>query len=338
MTDQTPAGSIKQTLTAWLQIGRLHTASAEIGAFAIAGYLAGIRGVNLIPIAAFAVLYHFVGFGENSLVDWLKGYDVDDPNKQHHPLNTSALKPDIVKHVIILTQLIGVLGFILLMYFYNHFSYLGVILFILAVILGNVYNFYAKSYKPAAPLEISFSYLFIVMSIFMVVGGINSVRSGLFFAFVFFYILSQIAFAGELKDISNLKEPNLLRMLNVEADGDRLDLGGKGLVFLFMLTIPKLVLIVLISIASYGISAIGVLTMVVAILMIAAYFNNSIRMGGNHDTALKVMGAGEALTYIALVLVVGLSPVYLVSLIAVPMAWFVVFNMIEWKTLIKPAV
>jgi hypothetical protein len=336
-----PGGGMR--IRAWLQLFRLHTASAELGGLGIAAFLAGVRGWMLLPVLLFAILWHATGFGENSLLDWIYGYDRNDPSKAHHPLNTGAIRRSMATDTIVGMHILGIVFFIGMIYLYHTVADnipISLLLFALAILFGNAYNFIGKRNKWAAAVEISLTFSLLTGSIFFLAGGTFGAVPLLLLLYAFFYVYFQIAFAGEWKELGQQNERNILRQLRCYVDSDgNYHMSGAGKVFGAIFTVIKAVLLLLIAAYVYrqiaAVAAIGVPAVIVLSLYLAMLLRARERGKG-----LTVMGAGEALSYIILVpaiISVAQWP-YVLLFILLPMIWFVALNRLTWNTFLAPQV
>lgn len=325
----------------WLQFFRIHTASAELGGLGIAAYLAGVRGFGLVPIMLFAILWHATGFGENSLLDWVHGYDRNDPSKAHHPLNTGTIRQAEAKDVVITMHILGIVFFIGMMLLYHtRAAAASLLLFALAILFGNIYNFYGKRNKWAAAVEISLTFSLLTAAVFFMANGAFGPLPLLLFLYAFFYVFFQIAQMGEAKELGQMNERNLLRRMGsyVDADGVYHISAGNN-TFMWALTFIKGgLLIAAVSLVYASQTAFAVMVLLIALVLVGYSF------GFQHITtrkeALKVMGAGEALSYVILVpaiISVAQWP-YVLLLILLPMGWFVLLNKATWGTILAPQV
>lgn len=195
----------------WLILFRSHTAMLEapIAAMGAAVALGQVFTVEVIYWALFGVLYHFTGYGLNSYVDWKKGYDKDDPFKQHHPLNQGSLDPHTVRVVLYcLLVFTFVYGAILAWP-----STLALIAISVMVVCGMVYNYWGKeiSYK-FIPITIAHSLIFAVP--YLTYGSVDLILVAAFAALIFHHTF-QILISGDIKDITQ-DESSLLDRIGIK--------------------------------------------------------------------------------------------------------------------------
>lgn len=189
---------VLEILKQWLIFFRAHTGilEAPIPAMGAALALGGIWRVEVILWAFVGLLYHYAGYGQNSYYDWEGGYDKGDPHKQHHPLNTGAIKPSIAKiaanGMVFLTLLVMLLVI--------GPEPLPIALLLIALICGLIYNTKGK--------ELTHKYLFISVAHSMLFLIPYSLYTGTItpYAFLVFVALVvhhsfQIAISGDMKDI-----------------------------------------------------------------------------------------------------------------------------------------
>jgi len=155
---------------------------------------------------AAGVLYHLAGYGMNSLEDWRAGFDKEDPHKQHHPLNSGTLSESSSSLVVYSLFVAAVVYAIVL----ARFNVLAVVVISLGVMSGVAYNLLAKGtvFKPV-PIAIAHTTMFITP--YVALGGsLESVTFWLAVVFMLFWVAFQIGISGEIKDLEDTGEYNVL--------------------------------------------------------------------------------------------------------------------------------
>lgn len=225
-------------LRAWLRFFRAHTAILE-SPLAIIGAAISL-GTLWKPIiffwCIFGVIYHFVGYGMNSYVDWKKGFDKDDPQKQHHPLNTGEISPDDAKNAIIITLVTLILYGLII----ARFSLVAIVSALIMLVSGVAYNYLGKYTRfKFIPISIVHTMVFIFPFLQYQDGvQISSGTIGLLFVLMalayFIHHIFQIAISGDIKDIKQ-DEATLLKDLGLELriSIDNILILDSGLVVLF---------------------------------------------------------------------------------------------------------
>jgi len=182
----------------WLRLLRAHTVVLE-APMAFLGAAIGLGTVYDPRVGAwllFGALYHGVGYGMNSYVDWEKGFDKEDDAKQHHPLNTGEIKPETAKKVIY--GLTGILTVYLLVLVNFHLPSVG--LAVLMIASGLVYNYFGKYISlKAIPISIAHTLVFFIP--YYTYAQEVSIYIVLVTAAYFVHHIYQIAVAGDIKDI-----------------------------------------------------------------------------------------------------------------------------------------
>ncbi|MEM3290261.1 MAG: UbiA family prenyltransferase [Candidatus Micrarchaeaceae archaeon] len=318
----------------YLQLGRAQTASVEIGGFTIAGILSHTPLWLIIIYAFMGLLTHLAGFGENSISD-LK-YDKSDPNKQKHPLVSGKISLTQGWRFVLFLQTIVIL-FVSIIVVYRG-TYLSLIPFLIFIIFGYIYNHYAKIHKVLGVFSISLSFASIFLTMAMLWNGSISLLIWSVTIYSFLYVMLQIAILGEIKDIEQSKENNILRRLGLKISfiNDKKYYIPSKLVIIFVVGLffirwYSLFVISLFTMFSY---LIIFLIFNVATLIIYSYslrHYSSIHIW-NRNKELRNMGLLEAFTYV--LLVIALSPVLgilaTLLLIFIPMLWFIFMNKFLW--------
>ena len=191
---------------------RAHTGilEAPIPALGAAAALGTLWDLQVALWAIVGLLYHYAGYGQNSYYDWEKGYDKDDPHKQHHPLNTGEIDPDNAKvaanglvaaTVVLIVSLAGL-------------NLLAISLIVVAFASGVIYNVYGKS------IEHKYIFLAIAHSMLFLIAYATYADTVTPYALLIFLALVvhhsfQIAISGDLKDIEQ-DEGSVLEEFGIE--------------------------------------------------------------------------------------------------------------------------
>lgn len=202
---------VAQKFKQWLIFFRAHTGMLEapIPAFGAAVALGSLWRVEVLAWAVVGLLYHYAGYGQNSYYDWEKGYDKDDPHKQHHPLNTGAINPERAKFAANGMVAATVLAIVML----TGFTVVPLLLLAIALLSGLLYNLYGKSVTHKyVLLAIAHSMLFVIP--YTLYGNGNPRFAAMIFLALVVHHCFQIAISGDVKDI-NQEESSLLNKIGV---------------------------------------------------------------------------------------------------------------------------
>lgn len=185
----------------------MHTAILETPMVVIGAAigLGTLWDLEILKWVLFGVLYHAVGYGMNSYTDWKKGFDRDDPRKQHHPLNTGDINPETAK--IVTYSMLSVM--VLYGLYISNFSLEAIIVLTIMLISGVTYNLFGK-YMTLKFIPISIAHT----SVFILPYAVYSDNTSALVVFLtiayFIHHIFQIAISGEMKDIDQ-DEANFLR-------------------------------------------------------------------------------------------------------------------------------
>ena len=197
-------------LRRYSQLTRAHSAPLEVIPAAVGAAVPATDALSWTVglWGMYGMLYHLAGYGMNSYSDWRNGFDRADPNKSHHPLNRGTLSKEWAKRVIIgLLGLTFLYGVGLSLYF-GSIRAAGIVF--IGFLSGVLYNEFGK-YMPHKwmPIAVAHSTVFLVP--YIALGGSVTTGAGpLMLAYVFLWVVFQIAVSGELKDL-NRDESNLLK-------------------------------------------------------------------------------------------------------------------------------
>jgi len=326
------AGGIGERILDYLRVGRAHTASMEMGFMPLAAYLGGVK-LQLLP--AFIILgwlVHVSGFGMNSVTDFMYGYDAVDPAKAHHPLSAGRLTTAQASLFITATQMASLAGFLLLSR-----SYPADAMLVVYIVAGWWYNIYAKRYKIAGIASIGISFTALFLATFMVAGAWPSILAIMAAAYMGLYNAYMVGVTGDLKDVgTKSNERNMMKILGVHLSGDELVVPRAATVWAIMLSMISASLLIGMAFASHA-PWFWIATIAVLSVGSFTYYALTLMKPGpfRHEWRLKVMGAGQAWSYVLLILTVihlmwGWLPIAVVLFLVVPVVYFYAMNRILW--------
>ena len=321
----------------YLKCTRAHTAPLEmIPAIVGAAVATGdVTSPEVVIWAVFGLLYHLAGYGMNSYTDWANGYDMMDENKAHHPLNTGTIKPTTAKKLVM-----GLLGITLIytaVFAYPSYAAIGMVLG--ATVLGSVYNEYGKKFQEKwIPISVAHSMTFAVPYVASSVDP-NPYILGLGTAFVFLWVVFQIAVSGEVKDIMQ-DEENYLSKLGTQTMAGGVYFSSQTHIFSIVVKTASFVVALLMTIV---LGRTGVSAALVLLFASAGYFmmGKLLKSGTYHrNNRIQQMSFIEmCMVYIMLSSVIGSIGIVPATVLMIgATAWVMVFNQIEWGTTLAPDV
>jgi 4-hydroxybenzoate polyprenyltransferase len=338
------------TLKDWLQLFRSHTSPLEMVITVTGSALAvgTVLDIRVLLFLLFGWLYHNSGYGHNSVEDFIQGYDRDDPNKVHHPLQRGTIDPQKARYVcIVLVAATFLYGIFITRLNLTAMVLLGVITF-----SGAAYNIFGKRMKGKfIPIAVAHS-LLLPFAYFGSGGGLRLISGYPYFedplflvvllsvSYMVVQITYQIMIEGDLKDI-DMDEASLLRKLGADVRNGwfKASLAARG----FSLLIKSISIILLFwMIFTAGGNPVSYLILIVfSVLMILQDDRMMKERTWDHSSTLKDMAIMEVLSTFALLLAVspfigGLWLALLVMLMNT--GYFIVMNRFLWGTFIKPRV
>jgi 4-hydroxybenzoate polyprenyltransferase len=316
----------------YLRIGRAHTASMEMGFMPLAAYLGGVSPLLLPVLAVLGWIVHVNGFGMNSVTDFVYGFDAADPAKAHHPLPAGRLTVTQAWLFVMATHMAALAGFLLLSRSYYADAALAVY-----IVAGWWYNIYAKRHKVAGIVSIGVSFAALFLATSMIAGAWPSALTIMIAAYMGLYNSIGVMVAGDIKDLTTRSnEVNVMRMLGVRLSGDELTVTRAATAWAVALNMIAAALLTGIAAASrapwFWVAAIAVL----AAGSLAHYALTLMRPGPfRREWRLKVWGAGQAWSYVLLILAViplmwSWLPGAVVLFLVVPVIYFYAMNRIMW--------
>ena len=338
------------TLRDWLQLFRSHTSPLEM-TITITGSALAVGTIldwKVLFFLIFGWLYHNAGYGQNSVEDYIQGFDKNDPNKSHHPLQRGAIKPKTGRTVcMVMIGILVVFGIVI-----SEFDFVAIILLLSLVLMGIIYNLFNKKMKGKfLPIALAHSLLF-PFAYFGSGGDFTLTGSFPFFedavtragiviwAYLMFQIFYQIMIEGDLKDI-DMDEASLLKSLGVSAENGKFKASVLARTVSLTLKVSGIALLFL---------AVWVLEATIDYYVVAGVFGAAILifdhllMGvkeWDHSKVLKRMSMMEVISTFALA--VAIAPeiggwIPAIAIMVFNMVYFVLMNRFLWGTIVKPRV
>lgn len=337
----------------YFQLCRTHTSPLEtipaiVGASLASG---GVIHLEVGLWGLFGFLYHQTGYGMNSYVDWIKGYDKDDPHKQHFPLNTGNLDPNRTgKFVNILILITFVYGLLLIFsgpalfdefFPFERSSYLGFGIMITGAISGIAYNTVGKELQWKS-LLISYAHSTVFAVPYISLEGEFNLMFISAWIFVFLWVMYQIQIEGDVKDMITDEENFLINL------GSRYNNETDKVYFPSYVKVYSHILKLLTAVAGLiMVRSLGGGTSLQAGVFIVT-FGGSVFLGRkmlangdyNRSNRIGLMAQIELVTMFGLLLaaIPTIGAGWAILLFLLSILWVVVFNKIQWGTIIAPDV
>lgn len=205
------------TLSDWLRLFRSQTYPATL-ALVMVPYLAGAAFLSwkTLALALYAMLLHFLSYGQNSLMDYAMGYDTKDPSKSHHPLATGKISLHVAHNVVhwglIVLAALGI-GLTLVI---AASPVCALACLLLLAVCGNSYNSGLSKESIHSWLPISVAWASLAGWGWFLSHDALGIAGYLLVTYFFLVIVFQIGFSGNLKDFAvagRVEKENLLRWL-----------------------------------------------------------------------------------------------------------------------------
>jgi len=329
----------------YLQLSRAHTVPLEsipaiLGAAIAVG---GLIDLSVVIWGVAGILYHIAGYSQNSYADWKKGYDKDDENKKHHPLNTGVISPWEAK----LFSYSMFVAFIVYVVAILYPSPVGLSVAAIGMVGGVSYNFIGKD-TVLKFMMISVAHTSVFVMAYVDSGGV--IQSPVFIlstVFVMLWIVYQISVSGEVKDLNQCEESNFLRDAPWSDVDSHITDGGMSVQFgssVKMYSTSLRVAIAVIAAVTAEISGGGYMTILITLVLglSAAISGVNLTTDGMYDRRVRLrnMASIEILTMYTMIVM--LSPIVGVlpslTLMVVSIIWVIAFNKYQWGTVLAPQV
>lgn len=318
-------------LKAWAEFFRIHTV-ALTGSVCVLGYVIG-GGVLLSWSALlwflFGLFFHACGFSHNNICDFR--VDADDPAKRHFPLVAGKISFFWASEV----NRVGMVFLMLFGAFLTGLRPVSTFFLVVVVVSGFLYNYMSKvSVLAPIPIALCFGLLAGVPYF-----SISDEVSPLILATLGFglaQIWTQIAVLGYYKDMESDKV-SLLKILGAKLVGERLKLyvaSRKSVGFSWVSKLPMVALgLAVWFLADSDVASLAVLVLFTTSTLMV--FHNIVKTKvWNHDEALRNCALCEILTYWSVVVALQgvLSWFGVLVMTVAPLAWFLLWNRLYWKT------
>ncbi len=342
---------LKQSAIVYARLTRFQTVPLEMVPATVGAVVAtgSLFDWQVLPWVVFGVLYHLVGYGQNSLEDWKRGWDTDDPNKQHHPLNAGMLtqrQADLFVYGLFAVTILYTAAIVS--------SWVAFALFVTGLpIAGTLYNTIGKQTRWKF-LFIAYSHVTVFAVPYYSIAGTVDPILLLGSLYLFVWVVFQIAISGEIKDLAQ-DEANVLKELGSDIkssqDGHLVEFsrsaqgfayGIRGVAVVLSIAFGSVVaqqfgqpgpLLFGVGITELTLAAVGVLSVVLTWSMVqSGPYNRAERVG----TMAKIELLSLLKMLVAVFPIIGIPSV--VFLFVVSGAWVMVCNKIEWGTLVAPNV
>lgn len=317
-------------LADYLRIARAQTAAVEGAGFPLAAWIGGAPLWTLPLFAVLGILCHFAGFGENSLSDL--AFDRLDPSKADHPVVAGRVSAGAGWAFVIALQLIA--AELMVVIVWRTGAWVALAPFAGYVLLGHAYNFLGKRNKPLAVLEISGAFALAFLAMATAWGRSPGGLVWAVVAYAFVMTAFQIAIAGEVKELGQANERNLLRRIGTRVESGRLTGGWPPYGFL-LATALSLAKAVALGVVAYAVAGLGWGIVVYAASWIGFMAYTLLLLypdAFDRPRRLRIMGLGEAASYLFLVtaLLPALAPWLWVPFVVLPVLWFGALNRALW--------
>jgi 1,4-dihydroxy-2-naphthoate octaprenyltransferase len=328
------------TVRDWLQLFRSHTSPLEMLIAGTGAALASgtVWSWNVLLFVLFGWLYHNAGYGHNSVEDFIRGYDKDDPHKSHHPLQRGAIDPRTGRTVtLVMIASSFVFGMVIA-------TFDPVSIAILAVLTasGFVYNVFGKR-MGIKFLPIAIAHSLLLPFAFFGSGGEMGCTLwvvAILSVCLVLQIVYQIMIEGDLKDIG-MSESSFLGKLGVYVKDGRLHVSSVARTVSFAIKAVS-ILGFLSAMVFQGFGPTDLILVVILSTVLLIIDGSLMRSGPyDHIRTLRTMALMEVASTFALIAAVSPTiggPLPALALMALGILYFILMNRFLWGTGLVPKV
>jgi 4-hydroxybenzoate polyprenyltransferase len=333
---------LRKKIIAYLQLLRFHAAASESVLILLGALLMGLRDIFMLSILfLIGLFYHIYGYVLNDYADL-------ELDKQSSDLSKKPLVSGMIpkEHALFLT-IVGLIGGYVIVFIYLR-SLIPLCLFSLAILFGGIYDLYGKKVPGISDFIIAGSLMFAFFFGASAVSSYFSVPVYLTGLLIFVAIVFVNVVEGGLKDVDHdylTGGKTLAILLGVKVHEDRLLItkkfigfgcgliGACVLLLLFLFMQPEIDLFH----GKYIELAFVVVLLVIILVLSVRFFQLKIFDRSKIKRLYAIInGLAGVLLFFGIYPIIGL--VALVVLLALPVTWYVVFNLLLYGKPLQPGV
>ncbi len=295
--------------------------------------ITSLFSLEALTIGLFALFAHWISFGHNSLMDTAMNYDVLDKNKAHHPLVAGRISLHAA-HNVIHWSLCGLaVAATVLSLTVSPNPFMALTSVFLWFVFGYAYNsgLSKESLLGFVPISVCFTAM-AAWGWFLSHNNLN-MTGWLYLGYVFFLILFQISFSGNLKELEIKEKSNILVKMGAQVstvNGEKRFTPGKAWFFAWFVKGFTLLFGYLLLWQNYNPLRLMITIFFSALVITSLYKLTKPRPYIRHKELMS-MSVMEILT-IYLVLWLMLDPVTAIILEIFGVAYFFGINKLIWTT------
>lgn len=198
----------------WLRLFRAQTGVATLLLLLVPFLCDSSVGLlEVVAVAAFALLVHYASFGHNSLMDFVGGYDKTDPGKVHHPLNTGVIQigtAHLVIHWMLIFSAVVAVG---LVFWMSPAPVYALVFMIGWLAFGFAYNDGLSKQSKTGCFAITGSMVSVAGFAWFLSHEAMTEVGALFLTYTYFAIMYQIAWSGFIKEMAQWEPSNVLHWM-----------------------------------------------------------------------------------------------------------------------------
>jgi hypothetical protein len=321
----------------WLKLFRSNTAPMTVLRVEFFYLISGAPFLSFFngAVVLLATLLHWLAFGHNTLMDTSRGFDKENPNREHDPLVSGALQLDSVHNVVNWLEILATIAAVSLVAVSSGNQVAALSFFVLYAVAGHAYNdgLDRSTILGFIPYTLSYTSL-CAASYFLYATAVTQ-----YFALGIIYIILveifELAWENPLKDITVDKERNFLRTLGVKVEKNKFRCNMKGRVFAYVIKIGSFVPLFLTGLINITLSVVGIT--VLSLLMVDLIFSVLLveRTEYNHqrDLNFSLVVDLSSLLLLPLVFVSFIGAGAAASMVIYAILWFIVFNYFMWESI-----
>ena len=218
---------MKETIKNYLRLGRAQTYPAD-WLLVLVPYMAGahVSMDSVVILSLFMFFVHIISFGENSLHDYIGGWDKVDKAKIHHPLQHGAILIDDAIGFIHWSKNILMFLACLMAFIWSPNPTMAMFCLFMWYAWGTAYNLGLSKVSLLGFIPICLCFSFMGGFGWYLSHEILTPTGWWYLAYTFTVILFQISWSGHLKEMEQAERSNLLIKMGASLTDGWFDSGG----------------------------------------------------------------------------------------------------------------
>jgi len=286
------------------------------------------------------ILFHYLMFGQNSLMDTSQGYDLKDPAKSHHPLITGEISLTSAHNVIHWGLALATVWAMVLTLLISPVPKLAMGALLIWVVFGWGYNLGLSKESIWGWVSLDIGYTGMGAWAWLMSHSEITFEAVIYLAYVWLLLMFQITWEGFLKDMELSERSNFIKKLggsiyagSIPAGIVRFDPGWKGLIYAWAVKLANLFVLIPLVPSSWSPELWRGGIWFTGMGLAAVFFANKLIAARVYDRSQELLNMSlEEVVSIYLIVPIMLPWSTAVPLMLLGVIYFFGINMVLWGT------